>query len=385
LLGDLGADVIKVERREHGDRLRGIAEVYGTSQSLPGGRHVLFEHHNRNKRGITLDVSKPRGLEIMHRLVEKSDIFISNLIKSPESSEMGLDYLTLSKLNPGLIYVRGTTFGDKGPLTNLPGVDLLGQATSGIMAASGEPGMPPITIPWGIADQTTSLALAFGSLAALIDRERTGVGQEVDASLLGSMVFLQASPLVPMLLCKFEPGVEPFHKHDRKRAHNPLYNYYRCKDGQWIALTNPWSQNVWPSFCQAIGSPELEEDARFIDADRRKENGEELIAILDATFLQKTRPQWEELLRNRVLVGPVNNITDLPSDPQVLENQYITTYDHPELGKIRFPWWPLHFSKTPPRIERPAPQFGQHTEEVLMEICGYGWDDIEEFKRQEVI
>lgn len=378
MLGDLGADVVKVEQMGRGDPLRGLRTFFGVPLGLPYGRHAAFEHHNRNKRGIVIDLESPRGREVVCRLVEKADVFLTNF-RPRACAKLGLDYEDLRQRNPKLIYARGSGFGEKGPDSELPSIDLIPQARSGIMMASGEPDMPPIHISTGMADSVTAMMLAYGVVAALLGRERSGVGQMVAVSQLGSMMALQGF----LTQLSFFPGLR-FPRHDRAAPPSPLYNYYRCQDGKWVALALILDRH-WATFCQATGLTELERDPRFEDAEKRKQNRQELTSILERVLASKPYPEWEKAFRKADLIfGPIQDIADLANDPQVVENEYIIDFDHPYFGKVKYPGFPISLSHTPLSVRMPAPEFGQHTEEVLLEN-GYTWEEIAELKEQGVI
>ncbi len=227
MLGDMGADVIKIEDRVGGDPARGMMKVIGAiiSQEVTG-RNAYYENNNRNKRCITLDLKKDRGREIVYRLAEKSDVFVQNF-RQGVAGRLGLDYETLSGYNPKLIYASATGWGPKGPDSGEPSADYTGIARSGFMSLAGEPDMPPQMVQGGIGDQTGAIMTAYGVVSALLARERFGIGQEVNASILGGLVFLQGVPMA----CALMAGVTRFRTR-RTGAGNPLWNHYACRDGK---------------------------------------------------------------------------------------------------------------------------------------------------------
>ncbi len=381
MLGDLGAEVIKIEERVGGDPGRGIMRLIGAQTGITGGINYYFENNNRNKKGITVDLRKEKGKEIIYRLVEKSDVFVQNF-RHGVAARLGLDYQTLSQYNPKLIYATASGYGPKGPDRAEPAFDFLGLARSGIMTMVGEPDMPPLTIRGGIADQMGAIMLAYAVLAALVARERLGVGQEVDVSHLGSMIWLQSLNVASVLMLKQEPI-----RACRARAGNPLYNYYLCADNKWIALAHLQPDRQWPDVCKALGIEELINDPRFENMEKRSENCVELVSIFDRIFATKTREKWMKILKETgdIICFGISTISDLVNDPQVIANDYIVDFDHPIAGKLKVVGIPIQFSKTPGAVRLPAPQFGQHTEEVLLDICGYTWDEISEFRDQQVI
>jgi len=381
LLGDMGADVIKIEERTGGDLGRGMMRVAG---AMIGGREVArnpyFEAGNRNKRSLTVDMRKDKGREIIYKLVGKSDVFVQNF-RMGVDERMGMDYDTLSKYNPRLIYAHASGWGPKGPDRGDPSADYTGIARSGLMTIAGEPGMDPVPVQGGIADQTGAVMTALGVLAALFVRERTGVGQKVDASLLGGMTFLQGHPVVFCTMANIW-GM----RIARKSAGNPLWNHYKCGDDKWIALAHLSPDKFWPLLCRAMGLEELEKDPRFDSMDKRMKSCQELIAILDKRFATKPRDEWVKIFKKHgIIFSPVNNTLDLTQDPQVLANDYVTVFDHPVFGPIKTVGFPIGLSKTPLSIRREAPEFGQHTEEILTELLGYSWDDVARLKDEQVI
>ncbi|MBI2858311.1 MAG: CoA transferase [Chloroflexi bacterium] len=380
MLGDLGADVIKVEERGVGDPVRGQSGSRGVKLKLPGGRHAFFEDWNRNKRGIALDLKKPRGRDIMYRLVQKSDVFVTNF-RNDAINRLKMDYETLRKYNDRLIYGHTSAFGERGPDAARPGIELMGYASSGIMMASGEEGMPPIQIAPGVGDRAAAIYLCCGVLAALYDRERQGVGQKVITSQMGSLIALQTSSIVAQLLTG-----EPYPRLKRTESKNPIYNYYKTGDDKWIAFGNSEADRYWPTFCKGLGMPELEHDPRFETAAKRTENCKELIRLFDGVFATRDRDEWLEMFKKAgdSIYSRVNAIADLPTEPQVIENEFIIDYEHPTLGNVKFLGFPIELSRHTSAITRCAPELGQHTEEVLLEY-GYTWDDISQLKDEEVI
>lgn len=379
LLADMGADVIKIEHAVQGDAGRGLIKSAGMDTFVTG-RNAYFEGCNRNKKGITLDLSKPEGRQILYQLVEKSDVFLHNF-RDPSVVKLGLDYETLAKYNPRLIYAQATGWGEKGPDRDAPSFDYAGLARSGIMTCAGEPDMPPLNIAGGIGDQTGSVMLAFGIITALLARERLGIGQKVNTSMLGSLLWLQAINVNFKLI-----GGKELKRQKRSAMDQPLWNSYRCGDGRWLVLAHLQAQRYWPNVCKALGLEELENDPRFATTEKRRENNVELILILDKVFATRTQAEWLDILKvNDVIYTPVNTFDDLESDPQIVANDYITGYDHPAWGKVKVLGIPIHFSQTPGTIRMPAPEFGQHTEEVLAEVLGYSWDNIGQLRDKGII
>lgn len=380
ILGDLGAEVIKIEERIGGDPMRGLARIMGAATGVQG-RNCIFELHNRNKKSITLDLTKEKGKKIVYQLVEKSDVFVQNMRKGV-AERLGMDYQTLSRYNPRLIYATGSGWGPKGPVSDKPSYDLTGQARSGIMTIAVEPGMSPMPLRGGIGDQMGGIMTAFAVVVALLVRERQGISQEVEASLLGALTHLLSVNLEFKLVTghEFAPFV-------RSRAGNPLWNHYKCKDDRWIMLAMAQSDKHWPTICKALRLEHLEKDPKFGTMEGRAQNAAELVSIMDAVFATKTGAEWLEILKKSgdLIFEAVNTTSDVAADPQMRANDYIIDYEHPALGKISITGFPMHFNKTPESVRMPAPEFGEHTEEVLENILGYTWEEITRLKDEEVI
>ena len=361
-LGDLGADVIKVEAKT-GDPGRGFMKIIGAMAGLKG-RNYYFEHNNRNKRSIVLDLKSKKGLEIFLKLVDTADVFLNNMsIEAP--IKLGIGPETLMARNPRLIYAQASGWGRKGPDANDLSFDYTGIARSGFMMSCGERGTPPTQILPGIGDEIGGLICAWGITAALYAREKTGKGQVVDTSLMGSIIamlgFILAAPAIL--------GQE-FPREVRALAGNPLYNHYRCNDDQWIAIAHLDPDRYWPKICRALGREELEHDPRFNNIEARGRNAKELVATLDQCFATKTRDEWVSILNKEGCIFTlIQTPLEVTNDPQAMANNYFIKCDHPEWGKLKMTGFPWDFSETPASWRRPAPTFGQHTEEILRELA----------------
>jgi len=380
MLADLGAEVIKIEERGTGDPGRHLASLGGAG--LAERPNFYFEANNRNKKSLVLDLKQPEATQLLRELVARSDVFVQNFRKGV-AERLGLGYASLREHNPKLIYASATGYGPQGPDSGDPSFDYLALARSGIMLATGEPNMPPLGIAGGVADQMGAVMLAYGVLAALLARERHDVGQEVDASHLSSMMWLQGLSLS----CLLTLGV-PFPRVFRSQAFNPLWNHYRCGDERWIALGMLQSDRYWADFAQAIGRPELAGDERFRDAEARAAHAEACIAILDEVFATQPRADWIEQLRRAegdFIVTVVNAPADLPEDPQVRANDYVVDFEHPQHGKTRVLGVPVRLGETPGSVRAPAPELGQHTEEILLDVLGYDWERITALRERGVI
>jgi len=380
LLADLGAEVIKIEIPQGGDPHRGATKDAGKWTTLAHGLPYGFEILNRNKKSVTLDLSQEEGREVLYKLVTKADVFVQNF-RFGVAKKLGADYETIKKYNPTIIYANCTGYGPKGKYATQPALDPAIHAYSGMMMGIGEAWMPPVHLPGAMSDQITGIMLAFAIVAGLYCREKTGLGQEIDVSMLGTMVWVQTNNIIATLLTG-----KSRERQVRKKAPNPLVNHYRCRDDRWILLAHFQPQRYWPALCRALGCEELTDDPRFNTMKAREENCEALIAIFDDIFAQKTRDEWLEILGKEDLIfSPVKDYWEVVGDPQVWENDYLVEIDHPALGKLKEIGHPVRFSATPASIREPAPQLGQHTEEILVDLLGYSWEEIEMLRDRGII
>ena len=386
MLGDLGADVIKVEALD-GDPGRAMFAIRGVDRSLPGGRNSYFEANHRNKRFVGLNLKHPEGRKVVHKLVADADIFIQNFRKGV-AGRLGLDYETLRELNPNLIYASGSGYGPKGPDAEKPALDSAAQARSGLMMATGPEGADPYPINGAVGDQMGGIILSWGILAALAARSIHGIGQKVEVSHLSASMWLQGLAVSMGQLTKDKPNseVNQTANQERQQAFNPISNYYKCKDGRWIMFANFESDRYWPRFAPAVGRPELTNDPRFQTSHARTENRVKLISILDEVFRKRTYAEWDEILSKDgdFIYAPVQRVSELEHDPQVEANGYLANVTHPVLGKVKLADHPVRYSETPHSIRSVAGELGQHTEEVLLEL-NYTWEDIGRLQESGVI
>ncbi|MDD4858986.1 MAG: CoA transferase [Dehalococcoidales bacterium] len=380
-MGDWGADVLKVEPLT-GDMARGFKSIEKVSPYIrKNGAEIswYFTYLNRNKRSIALNLKSPAGREVFDKLIMTYDVFMSNYQVS-SLERMNLDYATLSKINPRLIYSIVTGYGSKGPDKDERGFDhTAAWARSGIQHALAEPGVPPPMERGGMMDRVTGAHELSGIMAALYYREKTGKGQALEVSLYHAAVWTVSEDIQAALL-----GT-PLPQKDRTKAENPLFNYYRTKEGRYFQLAMLQSDVQWPGFCQAIGRTEWQNDPRFKDMDIRGVNSRELIKMLDEIFITKTRPEWEQLFKtNDCIYGRIEKPDEVVQDPQAFANDFFGEVQHPAIGPIKLVNTPVRFTQNPGSLRLPAPEVGQHTEEVLLEF-GYNWDDIGKLKEQGVI
>jgi crotonobetainyl-CoA:carnitine CoA-transferase CaiB-like acyl-CoA transferase len=375
-LAENGADVVRVEPIE-GDPVRGMMQ----SGVVPvTDLNWLWEMWNRSKRGIAVNLGQGAGQEIVHKLVAQADVFLANL-RPGTLKKAQLDYETLNELNPRLIYANITGYGPKGPGADWPSFDEIGfWARSGIMAVLGEPDTPLVPLRGAMGDHTTGMFTLGGIALALYVRERTGRGQRVDVSLVGSGTWVAGCDVQGALI--YDQDMPRF---SRKTIGNPLYNHYECKDRKWVQFQMLQTDRYWSGVCKALGREDLEHDPSFDSHQKRVENNVELIAILDEVLATKSRDEWAPRFNENGLVwGPAQTPMEVTQDPCVLENKYIVEYEHFSGRKVRGITCPIQLSKNPTRAPHGAPEYSQHTEEVLLEM-GYSWDDITKLKDSKVI
>ncbi|MFC2038162.1 CaiB/BaiF CoA transferase family protein [Chloroflexota bacterium] len=373
VLADWGADVIKVEPLT-GDQLRGAIRIQGVDT---GATNSGFEFLNRNKRSIALDLKQKPGKDIFDKLVKLSDVFISNY-QLGALEKLKADYATLSQLNPAIIYGVLSGYGTKGAEKDEKGFDFTsGWARSGTQHLMAVPGSYPPAQRAGMYDRTAGLHCVAAVCAALLHREKTGKGQEFDYSLYHVGVYNIASDIQNALV-----GV-PERLQDRTRA-GPLWNSYRAGNDRWFQLAMQ-TDEYWPGLCRAMERSDLENDSRFNSLKKRTENCEELIKIMDEVFASRDRDEWEGRFReNGVIYGRIETPLEVVNDPQALANDFFAEIDHPVEGKLKLINMPIKFHQNPAEVKTPAPELGQHTEEILLDL-GYDWDDVSRLKEQNVI
>ena len=365
MLADLGADVIKIEEPEAGDPGRWVGRLEDR-EAISG----YFQSLNRGKRSLALDLKQPAGRETFLRLARDVDVFLTNF-RPGVCERLGIGYDDVSAINPGIIYACASGYGREGPEASEGCFDLLGQARGGFMAVTGDPDGVPKNAGVPIADQAGGMMAAFGILAALLHRERTGEGQQVDVSLLGSVMALQSFNITNYMLTGELPQRFP------RAGFTPFWNVYQGSDGRYFAVAMLLNR-CWPELCEEIGRPELEHDERFEHyRGRVRDHADDLIAILDDVFSQAPAEEWVRRLSARgVFSARVQDYEQLSKDPQALANGYIVEVPREDGPPMRMVATPVQFSKTPTRIRGIAPELGQHTEEVLIE-AGFTWDEVE--------
>ncbi len=370
LLADLGADVIKVEDTGPGDESR----TWPPHKDGEAAAYLLF---NRNKRGIALDLKTPEAVEVVKRLVKGADVLVENF-RTGTMESFGLGYDVLAQINPRLIYCSVSAFGRTGPRKDSPGYEALMQAFSGIMSITGEPGGQPVRAGVSFLDLTTGVLCALGISNAIIQRQRTGLGQRVDGSLLETAVSLLAfhaegyllTGAMPRALGSGHPSLSP-------------YRNFKCRDGQWIFIAAA-NDRFWQKLVKALGLTELAADPRFEKNQGRVANRTELEGILEKTIGALDRePLLKRLEEADVPATPVNTVDQVMNDPQTAERGIVQRVVHPTLGEIPVVGTPLHFSRMSPGVRRAAPLRGEHTDAVLTDL-GYTAEEIKTLRAKKV-
>ena len=370
ILGDLGADVIKIERPGVGDNSRQWAPPFIGDQS------AYYLAVNRNKRGIALNIRADMGRDFMRRLIADADVFMTNLQSTASLQRSGIDYETLRARNPRLIYASISGYGRRGPRADQPGYDLVSQAESGTMHLTGEPEAAPMRFPTPIADMTTGLFTVIGALAALRARDISGHGQFIDMSLQeGQITWLEnyAGEY-------FATGEDPPRRGNRHPQVVP-YEAVQASDGDWFIL-GVGSDNVWRSFCGHVGRDDLAADSRFATNADRIANYESLLPTVREIIRQKPSAQWlDELRAAGVPCGRINSVAEALGDPHLLERGMIVELEHPALGMVKSLATPVHLDDTPLVYRRHPPRLGEHSDEVAADL-GFDADAITQMRAE---
>lgn len=373
MLGDLGADVLKVEPPGSGDQSRGWGPPFLEGES------AYFLSVNRNKRSLTLNLKHPEAQSILHRLVREADVFLANQPRISSLKSLKIDWETLHALNPRLVYGSITGYGMTGPYAGRGGYDVIAQAESGLMALTGEPEHGPIRYPIPLADVTAGIYSTIGVLGALLVRERTGEGQFVDTTLMESQVAWLtnvggayfATGQRPPKLGNVHPNIVP-------------YQPFRARDKHLIVAVG--TERLWARFCEVLGIAEtIGRDPRFFTNRDRLMHRAELIPLLEAIFAQDVADHWvEKLLAAEIPSGPINYVDQTLNDPHLRARGFIVELEHPLIGTVKSPGDPVNLSKTPVTYRLPPPLLGQHTNEVLSAL-GYGLADLERLRDAGVV
>ena len=362
LLADLGADVIKVEA-PGGDVFRGfLLSSMGYQHAFDA--NYAFELDNRGKRSVTVALDRPGGPELVRRMAAKVDVFLTNLIHR-RCVRYGLTFERISAVNPRVVYTAFSGYGTRGPDQTRPGFDYAAfWARAGVMGVLGDPPSPPPLCRAGQGDHTTALNILAAVLAALRLRDQTNQGQHVEVTLQGTGMYTIAMDLQAALIAREQPR-----RHDRTRPPNPIWNSYRCSDGEWLLLVMPQPDPYWPKFCAMIGKPEWAADPRYDSLAKRCENTVELTQAIDAIFATNHRGHWAaQLDAHGIIWAPVARLTDVIDDPQAREMGWFTTIEHRDLGTLETISTPFRIYGADVGPRGAAPAAGAHTFEVLAEL-----------------
>jgi formyl-CoA transferase len=379
MLGDLGADVIKVERPGRGDESRGWGPPFvGKPYGPYPGESAYFLSANRNKRGITINLKSQEGVQIVRQLAAKSDALVENF-RTGVLDGMGLGYEQLRTVNPGLVYCSISGYGRTGPYADRPGYDFVIQAEGGFMGITGPEEGPPSRVGVPIIDITAGMFSSTAILAALRVREITGEGQLVDLSLLDTQVALLANVASNYLV----GGQEPRRLGNSHPSITP-YEAFRARD-RWFALAAA-NERQWAILCDVIEQPGLMSDPRFADNNARVDNREALREALDAAFLSRDAEDWlAEFRRAGLPCGPINTVPEVFAHPQADARGLVAGVEHSSAGIVQFPGFPYKLSQTPASVRMPPPMLSQHTEEVLTQLLDYSSTDVATLSERGVV
>ena len=381
-LADFGADVIKVERPHHGDESRTFPPYLKDSAGKDTEDSAYFMSINRGKRSITIDISKPRGQELVKALAAQSDVLVENY-KVGDLKRYGLDYAAIRAVNPRIVYCSITGFGQTGPYRNRPGYDYIFQAMSGLMSLTGGPdelpGGGPAKVGLAICDVITGIYSSFAVMTALAERDKSGAGQHIDMSLLDTTIATIShinmnyliGGIIPKRMGTGHPSIVP-------------YQMFQAKDGPMVVAVG--NDGQFAKLCGLLGFPELPQDPRFLTNPLRVQHRDALIPQLEAAFAAKTAYEWiTSLTQLGVPCGPLNNIQQVFDDPHVQSRGMQVKIPHPRAGSVPALANPARLSETPPQYERPAPALGEHTREILSSVLRLTEAEITQLAADKVI
>jgi crotonobetainyl-CoA:carnitine CoA-transferase CaiB-like acyl-CoA transferase len=376
ILGDLGAEVIKIETG-CGDPERFWNVLGGVDITVPGGESIMFEISNRNKKGLHLDIRKEKGREVFERLIATADVFLTNLRLSTAAA-LGIDYEAVRRINPSIIHAGVSGYGEKGPAADLGAFDPMGQARSGMMYLYDD--QNPALIHMAVLDQAAAITASHAILAALFARERHGIAQSVHTSLYSAGLWLMYCNLYAKSVLKRDTAFAW-----KRHENSPLRNSFKCADGRWIIGVHHPEEKYWPRFCEITGTKGLLADPRFADAHSRRGNVRELVEIFDRVLATRTRDEWIAVFQaNGLMFTPVQHIGEVLDDTQALENAYVVEFDHPAHGRVKLPGYPASFSAAQACMRAAAPAPGEHSREILLSL-GYCEDDVAALRTQDVV
>lgn len=371
LLGDVGAEVIKVEQPGSGDEARGFTPPSWDGESC------YYLTANRNKKSITVDLKSEKGKEIIYKLIKEADVLVENF-RTGTLDRMGYGYEELKKINPRLIYCSISGFGRTGPEKHRAGYDLLLQGFGGLMSITGDSDRPPVKAGMSIVDLTTGMFAAYGIQSALFSRLKTGKGQFLDVSLLDGQVML-LNHMATGYLATGKPA-------GRMGSGHPTlvpYQAFQAKDGDFVLAVG--NNRLWKKLCMAMNWIDLLEDERFKTNQNRVANRDELIPILKSRFsIMEIKGIFDSTENAGVPCGPIHTIDQVLNHPQIKAREMIIEVDHPHIKNLKMPGFPVKFSDTPGTVRQHPPLLGEHTDEVLTQL-GYTEMEIEELKSSKVV
>lgn len=383
VLADLGAEVIKIERPQSGDDTRGWGPPWmKTDTGESSGQASYYQSTNRGKLSVAIDLATSEGQELVRALAASSDVLIENY-KAGSLARYGLDYATLAEINPRLVYCSITGFGQTGPRAEEPGYDFIIQGIGGLMSITGErddlPGGGPQKVGVAFSDLMTGLYSTVAIQAALLSRERTGVGQHIDMALLD----VQVATLANQSMNYLASGKVP-ERYGNAHANIVPYQVFRAADRDFIIACGNDSQFI--ALCHSIGLPHLPDDPRFRRNADRVAHRVEIVELLSAHFLGRTADEWVASIHaSKVPVGAINNIAQSLEEPQVIARGLMVKIPHPRNPEFAMVGSPIKMSGTPVEYVRPAPMLGQHTDEVLGERLGLSAEQLGQLKAGGVI
>jgi len=372
ILGDLGAEVIKVERPGEGDDTRHWGPPFASGES------AYYLCANRNKKSVTVDMKTGKGKALLRGLAEKSDVLIENF-RVGALAAAGLGYEEIRRINPRIVYCSITGFGQTGPWKDLPGYDFILQAMSGLMSFTGEKDGEPMKVGVAIVDLMAGLYAAIAILAALRERDESGKGQYLDLSLLDAAVSMLANVGSGYLVSGENPE-----RHGNAHPNIVPYQVFRARD-RYIAV-GVGNDKQWKNLCEIAERPELASDPRFSTNPERVRNRADLIPILEALFSSRESDFWiRELWKEGIPAGPINTMDQVFSAPQTRARGMEVEMDHPSIGTVRLIGSPLRFSRTPVRYRLPPPLLGEHTASVLKDLLGLTEEEIARLSEEGVL
>jgi formyl-CoA transferase len=371
VLGDLGADVIKVESPE-GDETRGWGPPFAAGES------AYYLCVNRNKRSMVVDFKTDQGRAILQELTKQSDVLVENF-RPGTLSRFSLDFETLATINPRLIYCSISGFGQTGPLRDKPGYDFMIQAMGGLMSITGEPDGEPMKVGVAVADIFAGQNAIIAILAALQARAQTGKGQHLDVSLFDSQLGMLANVASHYLISGSLPK-----RYGNAHANIVPYQTFQASDAWFVVAVG--NDRQFEKLCRVIARAPLAEDSRFVTNTARVENREALISILKPIFQRRTASEWLSALEEAgIPCGPINTLDNVFAEAQVQAREMLVNIEHPEIGDLRLVGSPLKFSDTPVAYKSPPPRLGEHTDEILREVLDYSSDQLSDLRKRGVI